>query len=203
MAQAVAGTAPQRLDWQAISNIMNGFAQRGHRPRSRLRCFSLSLCMHACMHVYLHTLVSAASLSVCMYACMHECVYACMRACIHTLYAYTQTDTHTGRVCAGWRQARCGRTWKPPLSLCLQCPANNRVVCNKRLPNPQRLCRDGQYVFAMHTQTRTHTHTQTHARTQTHTYTYIHTYIHIYIQAYKHSHIHTNIHTCIHRLPTS
>ena len=172
MAQAVAGTAPQRLDWQAISNIMNGFAQRGHRPRSRLRCFSL-------------------------------CVYACMHACIHILYAYTHIDTHTGRVCAGWRQARCGRTWKPPLSLCLQCPANNRVVCNKRLPNPQRLCRDGQYVFAMHTQTRTHTHRETHARTQTHTYTYIHTYIHIYIQAYKHSHIHTNIHTYIHRLPTS
>ena len=167
MAQAVVGTAPQRLDWQAISNIMNGFAQLGHRPRSRVRCFSV-------------------------------CVYVCMHACIHILYAYTHIDTHTGRVCAGWRQARCGRTWKPPLSLCLQCPANNRVVCNKRLPKSSTplprwaICPCNAY-------TNTHTHRQTDARTHTNTYIYIHAYI----QPYKHSHIHTNIHTCTHRLPTS
>ena len=58
MAHAVAGTAPQTLDWQAISNIMNGFAQLGHRPRSRLCC--LSLCMYVCMHAH---------------ACMHACIH--------------------------------------------------------------------------------------------------------------------------------
>ena len=69
MAQAVAGTAPQRLDWQAISNIMNGFAQRGHRPRSRLRCFSLSV--YACMHACILTYISLRCFSLCVYVCMH------------------------------------------------------------------------------------------------------------------------------------